>query len=182
MFIEARVLYFNWGLCNPVLNYKTTTSPGEGEQLINKTDLTLSVEKDSKETFLNKSVITRKGMSLQFDVVTGQIREVKINTSNTHVHERIFCCSFLAGVYLLKCLSCCQVVRFPSAIFLLRNIPKLERFDICLKTLQFDNESLSNVTGTNMELQVIIKLNCICSEKKLSVMNALFFAMITFSL
>ena len=88
-----------------------TTSPGEGEQLINKTDLTLSVEKDSKETFLNKSVITRKGMSLQFD-----------------------------------------------------------------------NESLSNVTSTNMELQVIIKLNCICSEKKLSIMNALFFAMITFSL
>lgn len=72
-----------------------TTSPGEGEQLINKTDLTLSVEKDSKEAFLNKSVITRKGMSLQFD-----------------------------------------------------------------------NESLSNVTDTNMELQVRINLNCIiCSEK-----------------
>lgn len=70
-------------------------SPGEGEQLINQTDLTLSVEKDSKEAFLNKSVITRKGMSLQFD-----------------------------------------------------------------------NESLSNVTDTNMELQVRIRLNCICSGKK----------------
>ncbi|CAC5409625.1 PKD1L2 [Mytilus coruscus] len=44
-----------------------TTSPGEGEQLINKTDITLSVEKDSKDAFLNKSVVKRKGMSLQFN-------------------------------------------------------------------------------------------------------------------
>lgn len=44
-----------------------TISPGEGEQLINKTDITLSVEKDSKDAFLNKSVVYRKGMSLQFD-------------------------------------------------------------------------------------------------------------------
>ncbi|XP_052068318.1 uncharacterized protein LOC127707695 isoform X2 [Mytilus californianus] len=44
-----------------------TTSPGEGEQLINKTDITLSVEKDSKDAFLNKSAVYRKGMSLKFD-------------------------------------------------------------------------------------------------------------------
>lgn len=46
----------------------TTTCAGAGEQVINRTGVVLSLDKDSKEVFLNnKSEVYRKGMSLQFD-------------------------------------------------------------------------------------------------------------------
>lgn len=43
-----------------------TVSPGEGVWENSGTGMLLSVEKDSKDTFLNKTV-KRKGLSLQFD-------------------------------------------------------------------------------------------------------------------
>ncbi|XP_052083583.1 uncharacterized protein LOC127720879 [Mytilus californianus] len=46
----------------------TTTCSGGGEQLINRSGVVLSLDKDSKEVFLNnKSEVYRKGISLEFD-------------------------------------------------------------------------------------------------------------------
>ena len=73
-----------------------TTFPGEGEQCINKSDLILSVERNKKDAFLNKSVITRRGMSLKFDNdtlfnVTDSNMELQVSIFivNTFKHIRI---------------------------------------------------------------------------------------------
>lgn len=71
----------------------TTTCAGAGEQVINRTGVVLSLDKDSKEVFLNnKSEVYRKGMSLQFDneSLANVSDETNINLQVSHFVTNIF--------------------------------------------------------------------------------------------
>jgi len=62
----------------------TTTASGEGEKIIKKNNLNVSIEKDSTETFLNRSEIKRDGFSLDMtngtlDNVTATEMEIQVS-------------------------------------------------------------------------------------------------------
>lgn len=62
----------------------TTTASGEGEKIIKQKNLNVSIEKDSTDTFLNRSEIKRDGFSLDMtngtlDNVTATEMEIQVS-------------------------------------------------------------------------------------------------------
>ena len=68
----------------------STTAFGEGEKIIKKPNLNVSIEKDSIDTFLNRSEIKRDGFSL--DIANTTLENVTATEMELQVSSRT--CSF----------------------------------------------------------------------------------------